>query len=42
MENSALKALDRPYDTVGNLIRGSAFTQNQYTKEKGGICGSFI
>ena len=42
MENPALKALDRPYDTVGNLIRGSAFTQNQYTKEKGGICGSFI
>ena len=42
MENSALKALDRPYDTVGNLIRGSAFTQHQYTKEKGGICGSFI
>lgn len=42
MEKSAYKALERPYDTVGNLIRGSAFTQNRYTVEKEGICGSFI
>lgn len=42
MEKSACKALERPYDTVGNLIRGSAFTQNRYTVEKGGICGGFI
>lgn len=42
MEKSACKALERPYDTVGNLIKGSAFIQNQYTIEKEGICGSFI
>lgn len=42
MEKSACKALERPYDTVGNLIKGSAFIQNQYTIEKEGICGTFI
>ncbi|HIS47988.1 MAG TPA: L-serine ammonia-lyase, iron-sulfur-dependent, subunit alpha [Candidatus Scybalocola faecigallinarum] len=42
MEKSAHKALDRPHETVGNLIRGSAFTQNKYTTENGGICGPFM
>ena len=42
MERSARKALERPYDTVGNLIRGSASIQERYTREKGGICGSFM
>lgn len=42
MEKSANRALERPYDTVGNLIRGSAHTQHRYTQTKEGICGSFI
>ena len=42
MEASAGRALDKPYDTVGNLIKGSANTQYKYTKEKGGICGEFM
>lgn len=42
MEASALRALCKPYETVGNLIRGCASTQYKYTMEKGGICGSFM
>lgn len=42
MKTSAGRALEKPYDTVGNLIRGSASTQYSYTKEKGGICGEFM
>ena len=42
MEVSASRALDRPFDTVGNLITGSANTQYRYTKENGGICGEFM
>ena len=42
MERAAYKALERPYDTVGNLIKGSASIQERYTRENGGICGSFI
>ena len=46
MEKSATRALQVPFDTVGNLIRGSASTQYTYTKsEEDGaktICGTFM
>ena len=42
MENSAHKALEQPFSTVGDLIRGTALIQNRYTVENGGLCGPFI
>lgn len=42
MEASACAALEQPLDAPGNLIKGTAHTQNQYTQNQGGVCGPLI
>lgn len=42
MESSATKALNKPLETVGNLISGYAKTQNDYANSTTGLCGPLI
>lgn len=42
MEASATKALEKPYETVGQLITGTSQTQKKYADTKETVCGSFI
>lgn len=42
MERAASRALGKPLDTAGNLIRGIAMQQNEYTIKGETLCGDFI
>ena len=42
MERAASRALGEPLDTAGNLIRGIAMQQNEYTVKGKTLCGNFI
>lgn len=42
MFDSAHKALERTYHTVGSLIEGISMKQHSYTEKEENICGSFI
>lgn len=40
MQQSVRKALDKPQESIGNLITGIAYQQQCYSKEKDSLCGS--
>ena len=42
MERAASRALGEPLDTAGNLIRGIAMQQNEYTIKGQTLCGDFM
>ena len=42
MKRAAVKALGEPLETAGNLIRGIAMRQNEYTIKGNTLCGEFL
>ena len=42
MERAASRALNEPLNTAGNLIRGIAMQQNEYTVKGETLCGEFM
>lgn len=42
MKRAAVKALEEPLETAGNLISGIARRQQEYTRQENTLCGEFI